>query len=535
MSMVQLRRITWRFLLPAPPMGQWQHLVVVGADAEMLRALASTDLAADVSTLPSVDRPADCIVVLRTSHKPLSNIRFLEPGGILLVESDRRRRGGRWTGPRRTARRGAEQELSWLGTWMVAPTIDNPRRFVPLDDRGAFDWYLRSLFIPGSALSLAASAGTRALLRTAGVRAVAALAPAYYTLFQRPPGNAVPIGPLPIALEALPAGTEPRPAPDAVRCLVLTSGQDAASRAVVLPFPEGARMPIAAIKVANDPAFNPDTEAEYHRLRELRAALPTELARAVPRPVGLGQLGELAVATQSSAPGVVMERVAGRLFTSERRRIEALQTPAHWVTEFHHATRSGTIEWDDDLGRRIMLEPLAEILEPRSHLVDVDRVIAVVRQRSERLRGTRLPLVGQHFDLAPCNVFLDGRDLTVLDWELSYSRLHEEVGLPLRDLLFLTTYWYFLVRRARSVDHEVRLVPELIGAGPGRLLEAAHDVIARYCDRLAIDPAAVPLLYTSLWIERAQYQRRRNAAIGLPASSVLATVDTCVRYLGAIS
>ena len=45
-----LRRVDWRFLLPMPEHGQYEHLLLLGAPAELPKRLLKSGLAARIST-----------------------------------------------------------------------------------------------------------------------------------------------------------------------------------------------------------------------------------------------------------------------------------------------------------------------------------------------------------------------------------------------------------------------------------------------------------------------------------------------------
>jgi hypothetical protein len=317
---------------------------------------------------------------------------------------------------------------------------------------------------------------------------------------------------------------------------VITSGQDGASRVTVLPLRPKDRHPLVAVKVATDSAFNVDTEAEFHRLRELHATLTPETAASIPRPVGITRLRGLALTVQTGAPGQVMERSSGRLGASARVRLSDLRAATRWITSFHTETLHHRVGWTQSMAETVLFDPLDRLLSEGGRAIDSDVVSAVLRQRCARGYGMSIPLVSQHFDFAPCNVFIDRPSATVLDWELSASRLRDDHGLPLRDLLFMVSYWYFLVHRISGVDEEVAALSRLMSVeGPfDRYRLAAHDAIRRYCVDVGVNPAFVPIAFAALWIERAMYHRERERAVD-PNGGQSTRVNTCMRYLAAVT
>jgi hypothetical protein len=523
-----LLAITWRFLLPAPPDKRWDGMAVWGADDKTLDALRLADLASHVEA-GEHGSTAECVVVLpgATDHIRAA-AQAVRRGGTLLVLVDRRRRGC-WTLTPGRVRAAVGDPLRAAGTWVAAPRAASARRYIPIDTAAGPRWYLDALFIPGTAPSAAFSVAARTAIRIGGSAWISGVAPSFGIVFQAQPHRIEPG-----ALRAAPLPAELRDA--GARPLVITSGQDGASRVTLLPLRESDRHPIVAVKVSTDPAFNMDTEAEFHRLRELHATVDCDTAASIPRPVGIADLDGLALTVQSGARGQLMERSSGRLLASPRARLEDLRTAARWISAFHASTLRDRVEWTTELATEAVLEPLDRLLTDRGHLVDADLVRAVVAQRCERAYGSTIPLVSQHFDFAPCNVFIDQPALTVLDWELSASRLRDDPGLPLRDLLFMVSYWYFLVHRVSGVNEELTALRRLVSLdGPfDRYRLAAHDAIRRYCVDLDLVPAFVPVAFAALWVERATYHIERGRAVD-PDRGPGTPVNTCVRYLGAIT
>src|SRR5690242_6217981 len=111
----RLRRITWRFLLPATTGTGFASLLVYGENADVLAALADASIAQEIRTTPD-DRPADCVVAL--SSGPLDFDAFasqVAPGGTLFVEVDRFRPGARFLSPRRVAADAAARGFMVVG------------------------------------------------------------------------------------------------------------------------------------------------------------------------------------------------------------------------------------------------------------------------------------------------------------------------------------------------------------------------------------------------------------------------------------
>src|SRR5690348_5818925 len=88
---VGLRRADWRFLLPAPPDGMFQHLVLLGGLAELAEQIAVAGIARQVSCHPPPAGTADAVAVLQGAGlSPAHAASYLAPGGALYYEIDRR-------------------------------------------------------------------------------------------------------------------------------------------------------------------------------------------------------------------------------------------------------------------------------------------------------------------------------------------------------------------------------------------------------------------------------------------------------------
>jgi aminoglycoside phosphotransferase (APT) family kinase protein len=119
----------------------------------------------------------------------------------------------------------------------------------------------------------------------------------------------------------------------------------------------------------------------------------------------------------------------------------------------------------------------------------------------------KFPIVWQHRDFTPWNVLRNsGGHLSVLDWEGARP------GPALFDLLHFVSHWDEM--EADAVTPEERLRAFVRGA------PASRREIARYCERLGIDPRFVPLLMVYTRVEIALRSPSR-------------TFDA--RYVGALS
>ena len=283
-------RHDWLILLPAPASPR-PTVSAAGAFTDVeLRALAD-HFGIESVAAASPRHPAD-VVVVRTAGRfdAAEIVDSVAPGGVALVEHTRRLRGGTFTSARAgaaLARAGAEV----VGRWWLLPHAATARRFVPLDAERPLVWYLDDLLIAGDRPHRVARACVRRLPRSAGW-----VARAHLTALVNGPARHVELAATAPMLEA---GVRP----DA-RLLVMSSGYDAGSRAVVLPFAPGATAPELAVKVSVLPAINATTRREHEHLTELRTSVSRDLAGTMPLPIASFDCGD----TQSRCRACSMAR-----------------------------------------------------------------------------------------------------------------------------------------------------------------------------------------------------------------------------------
>lgn len=165
----------------------------------------------------------------------------------------------------------------------------------------------------------------------------------------------------------------------------------------------------------------PSWVVKFHRLTtglgsderglSLAAAAGGSVAAHVPESLG-GFVAEGVSATvETAAVGTPLHAVL-RSRIGRRRKLELISAVVSWLAELAHHTaqrRPGELE------RQFAAADLARV--------------GIARGALDELREA--PLVLQHFDLAPANVLVSGREFTVVDWE------HARHGLPLLDLMRL--------------------------------------------------------------------------------------------------
>src|SRR5262249_47915795 len=148
MSGGRLRDADWRFLLPNPTEGVFEHLVLLGGSASLVEQVVGMGLALRVSReIPRADS-ADALVVLSGARVSLDKaIGCLALGGSLYCEVDRRSLRSFARSPSRLQRLLQREGLSLTGIYWVRPSFAKPEIYLPLDVDGAISWHLKTLFI----------------------------------------------------------------------------------------------------------------------------------------------------------------------------------------------------------------------------------------------------------------------------------------------------------------------------------------------------------------------------------------------------
>ena len=509
---VSLRRADWRFLLPHPPGDSFQHLVLLDGPSGLAERLVEVGLARRVSCQIPREQSADALVILHDARAALRDAaRCLMSGGVLYCEIDRRSPHSFACTPGRMQRALRDAGLSPTGIYWAIPNFDSCKRYIPLDVPQVLQWYFTTLFPALTPLDRLLEIAVRPLTKLNSYR-LTPLVPCYSMT-----ATAGPVRDVTPSVLGHPALPEELQKPG-LRSVVLTSGYDDGSRVVMLPFAPGDRHPLAVLKVSRLANFNTNTEREQETLVAIRERLDATMRRTIPCPLGILGYGALTVGIESCAAGHSLVVSSGRWRNSIQQKIDDLRLTANWLGEFHRQAQISRLPWTDSAIQRWIETPLAAYTHAFGVTIREEGLFAAVRKRARSLVGTSLPIIWQHNDFGPWNLYRAGCELTVIDWEFGHDKERDRFGPALCDLLYFVTHWSYLVRRLSGEEAELRGFRELFlePERGGQIAIAIHAVIREYLMELSIDQRYVPLLLVYTWIDRAldRFERQQSSGEG---------------------
>jgi hypothetical protein len=484
------------------------HLVLLGGPAGVLERTMSLGLAERITTSLPFDGDAHAVVAYSNAAEPVDRTaRAVGPGGVLYLEIDRWLRHRRGDTLGRVCRVLAREGFRVAAAYTLEPDASDPRAFVPVDTPAAARWY-REAFLRAatpfarlrglakySAISLAGRRSAPLLRRFAGVAG------------RGDRHGAAPPGILRDDDVARALGGLER----AASAVVIAHGGD---RVVMFPFTSRGRLPMAVVKVPRSDPFFDRTENEQRQLHERRAQLDAQMARAIPRALGLVRVGRVVAACEQFLPGQALSSRAWSRLTRAATKRDDLDRAMAWLIRFHRATEVRRAPLSDDLRRALVDDPLRAYATELGTTPEEAVLFSHARAAAAALSGVELPLVCQHRDFAVWNVLREHDRIGVLDWEGARD------GPALGDALHLATTWLYLVRRGRRAADEAQCVGDLFLAARARdpAVAAARRSIDRYVHELGIDRRLVPLLVVhhrvELALRRHDQQRLQDEAEG---------------------
>jgi hypothetical protein len=513
---MHLRQADWRFLLPATSRTRFEHLVLLGGSA----ALADRIVGLGVARRASIDLPrrelVDAVIMLAPAREPVdAAAQQLVDGGVLYCEIDRRSPGRLMWTPRRLASRMRTLGMQIGSTYCINPGILSPDTYLP-DDNRAFEWYLGALY-RGSTAPRRVLRTTARAVAAAGV-SLRALAPVHAITAVR---GSAPALPAIVDTARTVLGWHGRD----VSAAMLAHGDAESNRIVLLLFDRG-RQPSAVAKFARIPRFNPPVEREHRYLVEIRRALVPDLRETVPASA-LSACGELAVAVQTCVPGSTLRSRIG-----ERRHhlLADLRLVTDWLVRFGRATTIDTPPAREWFAQRLVSGLCAEYAGRFGLTAAERRLFGAVNAHVASLGSGRLPIIWQHADFGPWNIYRSGSRLSVIDWELGRH------GPALADLIFFAIHWSAEATGVVDSEEAAAHFETLFDAGGSAhpLAAPIDDAIATYMRALDLPGELLPLMLVYTVLERALLHATRfPAADATPAA--LRAGNRHVGYLDALA
>lgn len=487
----------WRFLLPSMPPAGFQHLLLAGGPSELPGIVLDLGIAQQVSTSASAGDEFDAVVVLAdASSRGMELAAYMAPDSVLYWEVDRRHRGLRSLTPHRACERLQQTGLTPGAAYWVKPWFPDRQMYLPLDAACAFQWYLDTL--------CRARTRPRRILKFA-VRAfltphlsIEPYAPCYAITASR--GTVDDSGLLGHA-RAIGACSY-----RALQPLLLAHGRAPWNRVAMLLFEQQSTSPSAVIKSVRTRTFNEAVTWEHKVLRRLATMLSPALRRSIPRTVAFHWNG-LAAVVESCVGGASID---SRIGDGKARTADDYRLAASWLAAFHLETTHDHVEAASWLSHEFHEGEIAEYARMFVTSPEEGRLFRLMSDSVDTCRGLRLPMVWQHSDFGPWNIYRAGREIRVIDWEGA------RMGPPLADLAYLSVHWTEGTTGHRTPA--AHLEPLLFAMTRARFPEdgtatAVAGVIDRYARQVGVAPALYPYLIVWTFATQATSRMRRLRAV----------------------
>lgn len=506
------RQVDWHLLLPHAGR-PFDHLLLLGGSPAVEDTIVRLGIARRVSRQPSKDRKADAVVILAGATGDLdAAVAQLQEDGVLYWEVDRRTRAHMAITPRRALSRIASLGLTPTGSYWVKPGFPNRNMYLPLRAAGAFRWYLDTLFRTPTLARRAVKTAARHIATAFG--GTSAIVPCYAVTAVR--GDARQPALVELARKA--TGSIEG---ENLEAVLLASGEADWSRIVVLLFEEGADRPKVAVKLPRLAAFNEQIEREHHVIAELDTIEPRP---PVPRS-SLFQWNGLSVSAETCVSGSSLN---SRIGSSKRAAIDDLRAAAGWMSSFHEQTGERTPA--DGWLREHLVDGLCARYAQTLGLTEAESQLFDAMEGALRsVAGDTLPIVWQHADFGPWNVYRDGDNISVIDWEGGRR------GPALADLLYFVTHWSRAIAGRETAAERLRHFEEMflssVPTGPAAY--AIHREVSEYMRRVAIPPSLYVFILTYMLIEQALERADRLTRLG--KADALRGDNMYCEYLAAVA
>jgi hypothetical protein len=275
-----------------------------------------------------------------------------------------------------------------------------------------------------------------------------------------------------------------------VTAFVSLSSRVDARTATVFRYPNRGSQLDLVVKVGLD-------EEGRSRIERERTALTQLRPHVVSAGASMPRVREMTLSWALATDPLPGESIASVLARRSRALDETFEHVATWLAKWNLLTAT-RVDAPIALLERLVRAPAALVANAAPDLVDyADDILALAR----RVERRPLVVVATHNDLTMANVLLDGRRLSILDWEEA-----QPTGLPLTDL------WYALVdalARAQRVTHAEAMLAYNRRA-PCRVLDAAE----KHAAALGVNDDQTKLAFHATWLHHAANEVRRGSVGG---------------------
>lgn len=279
---------------------------------------------------------------------------------------------------------------------------------------------------------------------------------------------------------------------------ILRTGVD---KIILFVFNDSAKVPHCVLKVQRKPARGRlESETEIFKyLKDIKSSL---MERSVPDIVYSGRMGDEPVLIENVIPGSCLEHSIpkGGSPSWKSRTKSNITLVVSWLTEFQHLTKSGELILDSGAIDRYFDPVLGALEKYDKSTIDKDYALSRIAELKRSVEGKRIPLVVQHRDFGPSNIFLDGNNLTVLDWVWA-----RKAGESLYDLFYFLSRYYFLMchdpklNPVGNFETLAKFSEATFFRGKGYLHNMISELVKGYCRNMKIDIDVAKTLF--LWQE----------------------------------
>ncbi len=243
-----------------------------------------------------------------------------------------------------------------------------------------------------------------------------------------------------------------------------------------LVFSDKQYRPVLFVKVVRNPCYTATIKKEYQSLVKVRRMISSPyMSGAIPCPLFLGEISHRLILIETALAGVAFNNIIKKIGNLYKRYCLALD----WLIKFHAETTQYISDIDDPFVNRYILKPLNTFWNNFSFInyqlkQDINEWVETFVKIH---KGKTIPIVTQHGDFSPHNIYYDRGKIKVADWEdcLIQSPPH----LDLFHFLISCSYVY-------SGGNPETSFTECFMNG-GKYDKLVNQIVSEYCSSMNID------------------------------------------------